>query len=282
MRNLFIAIVIALTTACTTIEPGYVGIKVNQYGTQKGVDDYPVFTGRQFYNPFTQDVYKWPTFTQRVAWDAGGEDGRDESITVRSKEGTSVNLDIAVAYRIQPEKVPFIFVTFRQDIEALSQGYLRDRVRDTVNNHASKVDVMHLIGPGMSQMTDDVLKELNDTLGKQGFIIDTISVVGKPRVSQNVENSINQVIEATQQANRAEQEVRRVQAEAQQRVAQADGIAEAILMEAKAQAEANKIIADSLNQYGDKVLQSKALDKWNGVLPQVQGGATPFINIPKQ
>lgn len=268
------------SVGCATVEPGYVGIMVNQYGTQKGVEDYPVFTGKQFYNPWTQNVYTWPTFTQRVAWDKGGEDGRDDSITVRSSEGTSVNLDIALAYRLIPAKVPFIFVTFRQDIETLSQGFLRDKVRDTVNNHAARIGVMQLLGPGMQKLTDDVLTELKTTLGPQGFSIDSISVVGKPRVDKAVEQSINSVIAAVQKANMVEQEVREVQAQAAKTMIRTKAESDSILLKAESQAKANKIIADSLMEYGDKLLQNKAIEKWNGVLPTVQGnGAVPFINV---
>jgi regulator of protease activity HflC (stomatin/prohibitin superfamily) len=278
---LFILFVIFAPISCTVIEPGYVGIKVQLNGTQKGVADYPIYTGRQFYNQYTQKFYEWPTFTQRVVWDKGGEDGRDDSITVRSSEGTSVNLDISLAYRVIPEKVPHIFVTFRQDIDALSNGYLRDKVRDTVNNHAAKIGVMQLLGPGMQKLTDDVLAELREVLRPQGFIIDSVSVTGKPRVDGNVEAAINQVVQATQAAIKAEQDVRRVQAEAAQAKAKAEGVASAITAEAEAQAKANKIIAESLNQYGEKVLESKMLDKWDGKLPQIVGGnqPIPFINV---
>ena len=50
------------------IQPGYVGIKLNTYGDQKGVSDYPVYTGRVFYNPITTTVYQYPTFTQNSIW----------------------------------------------------------------------------------------------------------------------------------------------------------------------------------------------------------------------
>src|ERR1700677_2475962 len=48
--------------ACTKVEPGYVGIKVNNWGSQKGVQDYPLKTGMVFYNPLTEDMYDFPTF----------------------------------------------------------------------------------------------------------------------------------------------------------------------------------------------------------------------------
>ena len=37
---------------CTYVPPGFVGVKVNLYGNQRGVSDYPIVTGRVLYNPW--------------------------------------------------------------------------------------------------------------------------------------------------------------------------------------------------------------------------------------
>ena len=45
------------TGVCTKVEPGYVGIKVDNWGSQKGVQDYPLKTDMVIYNPLTEDMY---------------------------------------------------------------------------------------------------------------------------------------------------------------------------------------------------------------------------------
>ena len=49
-------------------------------------------------------------------------------------------------------------------------------------------------------------------------------------------------------------------------VAKAEGEAQATLVRAKAQAEANQLLQATLTP---NLIQSKAIDKWNGTLPQV-------------
>jgi prohibitin 1 len=61
-------------------------------------------------------------------------------------------------------------------------------------------------------------------------------------------------------------------------VAQANGQAQAILAVATAQAEANRKLAESLTA---NLVAYKQLEKWDGKLPQVSGGATPFINLQR-
>ena len=73
MKNKLVSLIagivaISTFTGCDRVEPGYVGIKVNQWGSQKGVNDFPLVTGGVFYNPITEDIYKFPTFMQNAVW----------------------------------------------------------------------------------------------------------------------------------------------------------------------------------------------------------------------
>jgi regulator of protease activity HflC (stomatin/prohibitin superfamily) len=66
--------------------------------------------------------------------------------------------------------------------------------------------------------------------------------------------------------------------EAQQKVATAKGEAESILVVAQGQAKANDALSRSISPI---LVQYKGIEKWNGILPQVSGGAVPFIDLGK-
>jgi hypothetical protein len=66
--------------------------------------------------------------------------------------------------------------------------------------------------------------------------------------------------------------------EAQQKVATAKGEAESILVVAQGQAKANDALSRSISSI---LVQYKGIEKWNGTLPQVSGGAVPFVDIGK-
>jgi len=57
-------LLVVLFNSCERIDAGYVGVKVNQYGDNKGVDDVVAVTGMVFYNPITTKVYEFPTYIQ--------------------------------------------------------------------------------------------------------------------------------------------------------------------------------------------------------------------------
>lgn len=52
------------------VDAGCEGIKVNLYGSDKGVDDISLITGAVWYNPFTEQVYEYPTYVQTVDYPA--------------------------------------------------------------------------------------------------------------------------------------------------------------------------------------------------------------------
>jgi ABC-type polar amino acid transport system ATPase subunit len=57
-------LLVVLFNSCERIDAGYVGVKVNQYGDNKGVDDVVAVTGMVFFNPITTKIYEFPTYIQ--------------------------------------------------------------------------------------------------------------------------------------------------------------------------------------------------------------------------
>ncbi|RYD92814.1 MAG: hypothetical protein EOP54_20175, partial [Sphingobacteriales bacterium] len=51
------------------IDAGNVGIKINLYGTDRGVDNITIVTGRVWYNTWTTKIVEFPTYTQSVDYD---------------------------------------------------------------------------------------------------------------------------------------------------------------------------------------------------------------------
>ena len=101
-----IAILVHEFVGFTYVQPGYVGIKVKLYGTERGVQDLPIVTGRVWYNPWTERIYDFPTFLQYKVWTASSNEGspNDESITFVTKDRIQANVDVSVAYQFMPQQ----------------------------------------------------------------------------------------------------------------------------------------------------------------------------------
>ena len=267
----------------TRIDAAHVGIRVRLAGSARGVQDIPIVTGWVFFDPLTEQIIAFPTSVQNVIWTASAHEGRtsDESITFSSQEGVNVNADIGLSFHIDPSLAPHLYLRFRQpDLLVLADGYVRNAVREAFNDVASRMAVQDIYGAKKGKLVADVGTKLRDVLGKDGFLIDQITINGALRLPENVAQAINRAMEATQIAIQAENRVRQVRAEAEQAVAEAHGAAEAarqraegeadaVLIRARADARANEIIRLSTT---GAVLQYRALQRWDGKLPTYQAG----------
>jgi len=279
------------TSGCETIEPGYVGIKVNQWGTDRGVDQYPILVGRVSYNSVSERIYKFPVFLQNYPWTKDPLEGspHDESINFASKEGLGLNADISIQYAFEQAKIPHLFLEFKADADHIRDGFLHQVVRDELNRVASEIDVMDILGPKKQEMLDKVKSIVVKIAGAKGIRVESLSFLSEIRPhDEKVKTAISNVVQALQQSVQAENQVRQKKAEADQAIETARGSAQsevlkaeaeakAILAKAKAQAEANLLQAKSLTP---ELVQWQAIQKWDGKLPQMTGGgALPFIQV---
>lgn len=286
-----IALMLIGIGGCKFIPPGHVGVMVDLYGKNRGVQDTTMVTGRVWYNPWTKSIYEFPTFMQYKVWTVSPQEGspNDESITFVSKDRIQVNVDVSVAYQFEPAQVPQLFVTFRQPPDVIADTYIRSRIRDAFVRNGSELNAMDILGAGIGTLDADVTKSVNDEMKNIGIHFDYVSVVGHPRIPQQIQNAINAAIESTQQAQQAMNQVAVVKAQADQAVAQATGTANAVkakadgdayatLTNAKAEATANQLVAQSVTP---ELIQYKAISTWNGAVPQymTNGSSVPFINL---
>lgn len=274
-----IALIILVSNVITRVEVGNVGLRVNLAGPSRGVENVPIVTGWVWYNPFTEQIIEFPTRVLTVTWTRDRGEGRefDESITFASAEGLTINADVGFAFHIEPAMAPRLYTRFRQaDIDVLAHGYIRNLVRDALNEVASTMPVQDIYGAKKGVLLSHSRERINLVFEKDGIGVDQLTFAASLRMPESVEQAINRTIEQNQAAISAQNRVAQVEAEAKQKVAQANGEAEAVLTRAKAEAEANRLLTQSLSP---ALMEYKRLEKWDGKLPQVTGGAVPMIQL---
>lgn len=287
-----LGIALLVASSCVVrVGAAEVGIRVKLTGSDRGVGNIPIVTGWVFYNRVAEQVIIFPTSIHTTIWTQDVREGSpvDESITFSSTEGVNVNADVALSFHIVPEKAPNIYMRFRKrTLEELADGYIRNAVRDSFNVVASQHTVDHIYGAGKIEFMNKVRKRLEEKLEPDGFVVDQLTFAGALRLPDNVITAINRAMEATQLAIQAENRVRQVKAEAEQAITKAEGEASAArarargeadakLIRAKAEARANLLARASTTA---KVLQYKAIERWNGKLPLMNGGnAFPMLTL---
>lgn len=225
-------------------------------------------------------MFLFPTFTQNHVWTQSKTEGspNDDSVTFQTMEGLSVNTDLGVSYSVNPEKVTDLFQKYRKGIDEITEVYLRNTVRDAFVFAASSKPVEYVYGSGKAKLVEEVEKHVREQMAPAGINVERIYLVGELRLPQQVLHALNAKIEATQRAEQRENEKREATAMAQKKIEEAKGDAESIKLRSIAQAEANKILSQSLTL---PLVQYKMIEKWDGMMPKISGGATPIIDINK-
>jgi regulator of protease activity HflC (stomatin/prohibitin superfamily) len=264
--------------SCTRIESGHVGVKVHLLGGDKGVDNQVVGVGR-YWVGMNEELHVFPTYQVNYTYTEDTTEGspKNEEFSFQTKEGMVCEADLGVAMHFNPEKIAQMFQTYHKGEEEIRGVVVKNAIRDALVGVTGQLPIEYVYGEGKSHIIDTVFKMVKAKLQPTGIEIDNMSLIGAIRIPQTVRNALNAKVEATQLAMKAENDVRKAEADAKIAAANAQGKAQAILIEAKAQADANRMLAASISPV---LVQYKAVETWDGKLPQVNGGNTPFINIP--
>lgn len=245
-------VIILAFESFTVVPAGHVGVQVT-LGTVKPES---LSEGAHFVNPISQVR----TIEVRVV------KGELKGSQAGTKDLQVVHTDIVVNYRIDGAKAAYMYKEFGFDLE--------NKILMPAMNESFKAITAHYNSEELVTKRDEVSKgirdELQNKVGKYGLDISEISLVNFG-FSAEYQAAIEQKVIATQRMKKAEQDLSRIKIEAEQEVAKAEG-----------QAKAIQIQTAAINSSGGQnYVQLQAIQKWDGKLPQVSGGNTPFINLGK-
>ena len=269
----------AVYSSFAVIKPGNVGVVFNRWsGSLRAAGQ-----GVVWRVPWVTQVQSYPIALRTYSMVARAQEGSaqgDDSIDLPTREGQHIRQDISVTYNTSEDKAADVFRSFRgADIEDIERTFIRRTIITVSQNVAGQMALTDLISNQRTTLQDSIQAQLAIQMEKMGFVVDKVNL-GASHLPQAIEAQMQQKMAAQQQAQQAEYELQRQQTLAKAKVAEAEGDAQATLVKAKAQAEANRLLQETLNPL---LVQSKAIDRWNGILPQFSGsGAVPFVNIAPQ
>lgn len=215
-------------------------------GVQQGVRG----EGLQLKVPFIQTIIPIDVRIQKAETDSSAS----------SKDLQTVQSRIALNYHIAPEQAWQIY----QEVGTLYKERLIDpSVQEAVKAATAQFTAEELI-TRRAEVSDEIREMLKERLVPHNIVVDEFNIV-----DFNFSSVFNEAIEAKQTAEqdalRAERELDRIKIEAEQTITAA-----------QAEAESQRLQRETLTE---ELLQFRAIERWDGVLPQVVGGAVPFINL---
>lgn len=181
--------------------------------------------------------------------------------TAASRDLQDVTSEVAVNWSINPVDAQWVYERLG-DEDQLSSKVIAPIVSNAVKAVAAHYDAEQLVEK-RDQVRDQIQQQIVGALAQYKVQVQGVNITNF-QFSQDFASAIEQKQVAQQKAQQAEYDLARIKVQAQQEVAQAQG-----------QAQAQQLLQSTLTP---QIIQLKAVEKWNGVLPQVTGnGAIPFI-----
>lgn len=256
---------VIVSSAVQIVDAGHRGVLLHWNAVDLNIQ--PLTEGLHFVTPFADSVVQMEIRTLKFV----------KATSSASKDLQTVSTEITVNYHPAPNSVNILFQSVGLDYE---NRIITPTVEEVVKQVTANYNAEELITK-RPQVKSDIEAEINKRLIDFNIVTEIVSITDF-QFSALFAQAIESKVEAEQKAFKAENDLKRIEVEARQHAAQAEGIAQANIVQANGEAQAIKIINSALSS-NPQYLEWLKTQQWDGKLPLVVGeGGTPFIAIPTQ
>lgn len=252
-------ILLTLLLSFYTIPAGYRGVVLTFGKPSEAVAG----EGLHLKIPYAQSVKKMEVRTQKLEVEA------DSS----SKDLQDVTTIVALNYHIRAYDTNKLYQEIGREYR---ERVIHPTIQEAVKSIQAKFTAEELITK-RPEVREGIKEFIREKLEKYYVDVDDFNIVDFA-FSDEFDEAIEQKVTAEQLKLKADMDLKRIEVEAEQKIASATGEAEALRLQ-------KQEITPDLIKLREVEVKSKALDvqreavaKWNGVLPQVTSGI-PFIDI---
>ena len=265
------------------VPAGYVGVVYNMSG---GVDGEVLQQGWHIVAP-TKKVTTYSIGIEQsyLTAEDKGDSKKDESFNIPTSDGKTVKVNLEFSYRFNADKVADTFVQFKgRSGEDIKDTFIKPKIIAWTQEVSANYPVTDIFGDQRTKINAELDTYLKTKFEPYGIIIDTVNftdisvddetaaaIQKKVTAQQELELAEIEAKTATIQAEK-DREVAKIQAEKNKEVAEIK--AQELLISANAEAEANRIVSESLTE---QLIEQQKIEKWNGELPTVMGSDSTVI-----
>ena len=242
------AALLLVFTAFGTVDAGMRGVHT-RFGEVTGKIHKP---GLYFIIPFIEQVQIMDVQVQVY----------EEQATASSSDLQIVQSAVALNYHVEPPGTAALYQNVgREYNRRIIAPALQESVKAATANYTAEQLITK-----RAEVRDAIKALLVEKLVRHSIAVDAFNIVDFD-FSENFNASIEAKVKAEQEALTAKNKLEEVKFQAEQAIEEARGKAEAMSIEAEAL------------EKNPQVLQLRAVETWDGIMPQVTSGEIPFISI---
>lgn len=254
-------VLITILDGFVTVKYGRVGV-LTRFGAVTGGTLQP---GLHFKIPYIDKVVVYRT--QKIIYETSKNpsyseaDYRDYPVDTTTKDGQSVHIRYTVRWSVDPAKAQFVAQNLGTEADVVEKIIKTDS-RIHVRNIPRSFLASDLYTGDVEQVEEEIANRLDPILRDNGLVLDEFGI-------RNIE--FDEEYQQTMEAKQIEKE--KIQVEAY-KAQQEDYRKKATITAAQAQAKAQKLQQQTLSKL---LIKKMYIDKWDGKLPDIMSGSTPFI-----
>jgi regulator of protease activity HflC (stomatin/prohibitin superfamily) len=258
-----------LTKCIIQVGAGEVGVKSLFGNVQNDV----LSSGLHFINPFVEvrklDI-KTQNYTMSGQHDEGAQSG-DDAIRVLTSDGLEVTIDLTVLYKLLPSEAPRLL---RETGDDYTDKIVRPVTRTKIRDNSVYYEAIALYSTKRDEFQQRIFSSIENDFKKRGLILEQL-LVRNITLPQSVKATIEQKINAEQDAQKMQFVLQKEKQEAERKRVEAQGIADY-------QRIINTGLTDQQLQYEQiKAMKEIALSQ-NAKVIVMGKGNTPMIIDGKQ
>ena len=209
-----------LIKSTVMIDAGQIGVKVLFGKVQNEV----LGSGLHLINPLVEvrslDV-KTQNYTMSGSNDEGAKTG-DDAIRVLTADGLEVTIDLTVLYKLHPSEAPKLV---RETGVDYTDKIVRPLTRTKIRDNAVYYDAIALYSSKRDEFQSRIFKSIEDDFKKRGLVLEQL-LVRNITLPQSVKATIEQKINAEQDAQKMQFVLLKEKQEAERKRVEAQGISD--------------------------------------------------------
>jgi len=244
----FVIAVIFVFSLFTIIPTGHTGVVLKM----GAVDETVLSEGFHFKAPFVEKIVVMNNQTVKT----------EAESSAASRDMQTITSTIAVNYHVDKASSPYIYSNIGLNYDSV---VVAPAIQESFKAVTSRYTAEELITKRQT-ISQEIKEVLHEKLNPYGIVVDMFNIVNLD-FSAEFNAAIEAKQTAQQEALKAEQDLIRIQVEAQQKIAQA-----------QAEAESIRLIQETLKTSPEYIEYIK-WSKWNGELPTVMGNSDLLLDI---
>lgn len=250
-----VVLVIALIMLIGCITKVPVGYDAIVYSVNGGVQGEVLTQGWHILSP-TKRVKMFSISNDQLLLtkDSRKNSEEDESFKVATSDNASIAISFQMTYRFKEDTLVETYKSFKMDGDGIINNRVKTVLKSTVSEVTTSRSLMDLYSGNRAEINTELTDYLNNKFEKQyGLTVLDASIIDV-HPDRQLQEAIDNRVKAQQKADQAKAEQETAKVEAETALIKAKNKADIVRMEAEAEADANRTLANSIT---DELIRMK-------------------------